>query len=69
MVLMAVAFVSLYLNPEIYQKTTNIQHINQWSDVEVFVSKGGPYPFLYSFRDQRLGAGRQLERGRTAGES
>ena len=51
MVLMAVAFVSLYLNPEIYQKTTNIQHINQWSDVEVFVSKGGPYPFLYSFRD------------------
>ena len=49
--LMAAAFVSLYLNPEVYARTANIRFINQWSDVEVFVSKGCTYPFLYSFRD------------------
>ena len=49
--LMAVAFVSLYINPQIYQKTANNDYINQWSDVEVYVSKGCVYPFLYSFRD------------------
>ena len=49
--LLAVAFVSLFLNPQIYQKTANNDLINPWSDVEVFVSKGCVYPFLYSFRD------------------
>lgn len=49
--LAAVAFVSLFTNPQIYQKTANNRFINQWSDVEVFVSKGCVYPFLYSFRD------------------
>lgn len=49
--LMAVSFVCLYISPKIYQKTANIHFINQWSDVEVFVSKGCVYPFLYSFRD------------------
>lgn len=49
--LMAVAFVSLYVNPQIYRQTTNNRFINQWSDVEVYVSKGCVYPFLYSFRD------------------
>lgn len=47
----AVAFVSLFLNPQVYQKTENNRFINQWSDVEVFVSKGCVYPFLYSFQD------------------
>ena len=49
--LMAVSFLALYLNPQVYQRTANNEHINQWSDVEVFVSKGCVYPFLYSFRD------------------
>ena len=49
--LLGVAFVSLFLNPQIYQKTANNSLINPWSDVEVFVSKGCLYPFLYSFRD------------------
>ncbi len=49
--LLAVAFVSLFTNPRIYQKTVNNELINQWSDVEVFVSKGCIYPFLYSARD------------------
>ena len=49
--LMAVAFVYLFLNPQLYQKTANNDYINPWSDVEVFVSKGCLYPFLYSFRD------------------
>ena len=49
--LLAVALVSLFLNPQIYRKTANNDLINPWSDVEVFVSKGCVYPFLYSFRD------------------
>ena len=49
--LMAVAFVSLYVNPQIYSKTANNRFINPWSDVEVYSSKGCVYPFLYSFRE------------------
>lgn len=49
--LMGVAFFSWYLSPSLYQKTANTAHINQWSDVEVYASKGCVYPFLYSFRD------------------
>ena len=49
--LMAVAFVSWYLSPTLYQNTANNRFINQWSDVEVFVSKGCVYPFLHSFRE------------------
>ena len=49
--LMGVAFVCWYLNPGLYQRTDNSRFINPWSDVEVFVSKGCVYPFLYSFRD------------------
>ena len=47
----AVAFTALFTSPQIYQRTANNRFINQWSDVEVFVSKGCIYPFLYSFRD------------------
>ena len=49
--LMGVAVSGWYLSPTLYQKTANNDFINQWSDVEVFVSKGCVYPFLYSFRD------------------
>ena len=49
--LMGVALVALFLNSQVYRKTANERFINPWSDVEVFVSKGCVYPFLYSFRD------------------
>ena len=49
--LMAVAMPSLFLNPAIYDETENNRFINQWSDVEVYLSKGGIYPFLYSLWD------------------
>jgi len=49
--LMAVAFTGPYISPELYAATANNQYINQWSDVEVYVSKGCAYPFLYSFRE------------------
>lgn len=49
--LLAVTFVSLFTSPRIYQKTANNRFINPWSDVEVFVSRGCIYPFLYSIRD------------------
>ncbi|MGI5962311.1 MAG: sulfatase-like hydrolase/transferase [Lawsonibacter sp.] len=49
--LMAVAMVTLYLNPSVYNKTENNRFINQWSDVELYLSKGCTYPFLYSFKD------------------
>lgn len=49
--LIAVAFVGPYTSPKVYAATANNRFINQWSDVEVFVSKGCVYPFLYSFRN------------------
>jgi len=50
--LMAVAFVALFTNPQVYNtKTANNSFINPWSDVEVYASKGCVYPFLYSFRE------------------
>lgn len=48
---LAVSVPAIYLNPTIYDKTANTRFINPWSDVEVFVSKGCVYPFLYSMRD------------------
>ena len=51
LLLMGVSLPTLFLSPTVYQKTANNRFINQWSDVEVFVSKGCVYPFLYSFRD------------------
>lgn len=50
--LLGAAVAGLYVNPTIYnEKTVNNEYINQWSDVEVFSSKGCIYPFLYSLRD------------------
>lgn len=49
--LMAVALAGPYTSPKVYAATANDRFINQWSDVEVFVSKGCSYPFLYSFRE------------------
>ncbi len=50
-ILAGIAFVTLYSSSEVYQKTVNTEQINPWSDVEVFVSKGFLYPFLYSVQD------------------
>jgi len=49
--LIAVAFVTLFTNPGVYQQVVNNDYIDRWSDVEVYVSKGCTYSFLYSFRD------------------
>ena len=51
LILAVVSCVTLYSNPKIYSKTANTAHINPWSDVEVFVSRGVLYPFLYSLQD------------------
>ena len=45
------SYPTLYTNPNIYNKTANNRVINPWSDVELFLSKGVLYPFLYSTRD------------------
>lgn len=47
----AVSCASLFTNSDLHQSTDNSEYINPWSDVEVFVSKGCLYPFLYSMRD------------------
>lgn len=44
-------FVSLYTSSAVYSKTKNDAFINPWSDVEVYLSKGVLYPFLYSVKD------------------
>ena len=49
--LCAVSCASLFTDQDLYQATDNSEYINPWSDVEVFVSKGCLYPFLYSMRD------------------
>ena len=49
--LAAVAVAGPYTSPQVYAATANNRFINPWSDVEVFVSKGCVYPFLYSLRD------------------
>lgn len=44
-------FASLYTSSDIYAKTKNDALINPWSDVEVSLSRGVLYPFLYSVKD------------------
>ncbi len=64
--LLWVAFPALFTNPQIYQRTANNDYINQWSDVEVYASKGCIYPFLYSFRDMFPTPPSGYERGAAA---
>ena len=45
------SYFGLYTSTHLYNKTANNEFINPWSDVEVFVSKGVLYPFLYSIQD------------------
>lgn len=49
--LLAVSFVSLYVNPQIYQQVGAEELVNVWNQTECYVIRGGIYPFLYSSRD------------------
>ena len=66
--LMGVSFVSLYSSPRIYNMTANEQFINKWSAVEVFLSKGCAYPFLYSVQDMFPDPPEGYDRERAAAE-
>lgn len=46
-----VLLATVYSSPKVYQSIDNGEQINPWSDVEIFVSKGFLYPFLYSVQD------------------
>ena len=46
------AYFTVYTDADIYtQKTANNSFINPWSDVEVYVSKGTVYSFVYSVQE------------------
>ena len=46
------AYFTVYTDADIYtQKTANNSFINLWSDVEVYVSKGTVYSFVYSVQE------------------
>lgn len=47
----AVLYGTLYTSEHIYQKASNNNSINIWSELQVFVSKGFVYPFIYSIQD------------------
>lgn len=45
------AVLGVFLGGDYEKKLTNNTQINQWSDVEVYISKGALYSFLHSARD------------------
>lgn len=46
------AYLTVYTDAAIYsEKTANNDCINPWSEVEVYVSKGTMYPFIYSVQE------------------
>ena len=54
MVMLALTLASyfeLYTSADIYEKTANNSLINPWSEVEIYLSRGTMYPFLYSVQD------------------
>ena len=54
MVMLALTLASyfeLYTSADIYEKTDNNSLINPWSEVEIYLSRGTTYPFLYSVKD------------------
>ena len=44
-------YFELYTSADIYKKTANTDLITPWSAVEVYISRGTTYPFLYSVQD------------------
>lgn len=54
MVMLALTLASyfeFYTSTDIYEKTANNSLINPWSEVEIYLSRGTTYPFLYSVQD------------------
>lgn len=47
----AAALVPVYGSNSIYTKAANVEHINQWSSTQQYVSRGLLYPFLHSVKD------------------
>ena len=45
------SYFELYTSADIYEKTANNSLINPWSEVEIYLSRGTTYPFLYSVQD------------------
>ena len=47
----AVALAPVYASNGIYNKNTNVEHLNQWSTTQQYVGRGLLYPFLHSVKD------------------
>ncbi len=45
------SYFELYTSADIYEKTANPSLINPWSEVEIYLSRGTTYPFLYSVQE------------------
>lgn len=50
-VVIAAALAPVYGSDGIYNKNTNLEHINQWSSTQQYISRGLLYPFLHSVKD------------------
>lgn len=49
--IIAASLVSVYGSDRIYNQNTNLEHINQWSSTQQYLSRGLLYPFLHSVKD------------------
>lgn len=47
----AAGLTPVYLSDSIYNGNTNLEHINQWSSSQQYISRGLVYPFLHSIAD------------------
>lgn len=47
----AAGLTPVYLSEEVYNANTNLDHINQWSATQQYISRGLFYPFLHSIQD------------------
>ena len=46
----ALALIPVYGSDKLYNKNTNLDHINQWSATQQYISRGLMYPFLHSVK-------------------
>lgn len=58
----------VYLSPTVYEQVENDALINPWSPVEIYVSKGVVYPFLYSCREMLPAPPKGYDRDAAAAE-
>ena len=47
----ALALIPVYGSDRLYEKNANVEHLNQWSTTQQYVSRGFLYPFLHSVKD------------------